>query len=185
MEGSHRIVTFFTQLGWVSTNNSSWVNCENTTECDVVVFYSWDLSFKTGFVRFSELKPHTTHSLSVRGCNGLECGDDSTVLITTVISEPSEPNRLTVNATEDDSAYLEWKAPSEPGGPLTGYVVSWQCDQGHVMAATTYESFLTIPGLPNVARECTFSVSAFNTAKDERQLHGKSATLTTPWPPQK
>ncbi|XP_037509405.2 uncharacterized protein LOC119386130 [Rhipicephalus sanguineus] len=169
----------------LATNYSSWVNCENSMDCDVFAFHGWNSSFKEGFVRISELNPHTTYSLSVKGCNDLGCGDNNTVVITTDISEPGEPTSLTVNATESDSAYLEWKTPNEPGGPLTGYVVSWQCDQGHLMAATTDESFLTIPGLPNVAQECTFSVSAFNTAKGERELRGKSATLTTPWPPQK
>uniref|UniRef100_A0A131YM86 Neural cell adhesion molecule 2 n=1 Tax=Rhipicephalus appendiculatus TaxID=34631 RepID=A0A131YM86_RHIAP len=169
----------------VATNHSSWVNCENSTECDVVVLHGWNSSYKEGFVRIPELKPYTTYSLSVKGCNDLGCGDYSTVVISTDISEPSEPTSLTVNATEDDSAYVEWKSPNEPGGPLTGYVVSWQCDQGHLMAATTVQSFLIIPGLPDAARECTFSVSAFNVADGGRQLRGKSASLTTPWPPQK
>ncbi|XP_037560283.1 fibronectin-like [Dermacentor silvarum] len=168
----------------VATNYSNWVNCENSTVCDEVVLHGWNSSFKAGFVRISELRPHTTYSLSVKGCNDLGCGDANTVVITTDMSEPSEPSGLTVNATVDGtSAHLEWKAPDEPGGPLTGYVVSWQCDQDHLMAASTDESFFTVPGLPSTAQECTFSVSAFNKASDERQLRGKSTTLTTPWPP--
>ncbi|XP_070384745.1 uncharacterized protein [Dermacentor albipictus] len=170
----------------VSTNYSNWVNCENSTECDEVVLHGWNSSFKAGYVRLSDLRPHTTYSLSVRGCNNLGCGDANTVDIATDMSEPSKPSGLTVNATEDgSSAHLEWKAPDEPRGPLTGYVVSWQCDQDHLMAATTDQSFLAIPGLPARAQECSFSVSAFNMATDERQLRGKSATLTIPWPPQK
>ncbi|XP_075542792.1 receptor-type tyrosine-protein phosphatase F-like [Dermacentor variabilis] len=169
----------------VATNYSNWVNCENSTECDEVVLHGWNSSFKAGYVRISNLRPHTTYSLSVRGCNNLGCGDANTVVITTDMSEPSEPTRLTVNATEDgSSAHLEWKAPDEPRGPLTGYVVSWQCDQDHLMAATTDQSFYAIPGLPAGAQECSFSVSAFNVATDERQLRGKSATLMMPWPPQ-
>ncbi|XP_072144955.1 uncharacterized protein [Dermacentor andersoni] len=170
----------------VATNYSNWVNCENSTECDAVVLHGWNSSFKAGYVRISELRPHTTYSLSVRGCNDLGCGDANTAIITTDMSEPSEPTRLTVNAAEDgSSAQLEWKAPDEPRGPLTGYVVSWQCDQDHLMAAITDQSFFAIPGIPDVAQECTFSVSAFNVASDERELHGNSAILTMPWPPQK
>ncbi|XP_049517532.1 uncharacterized protein LOC125943142 [Dermacentor silvarum] len=165
----------------VARNYSNWVNCENSTECDEVVLHGWNSSFKAGYVKISALIPHTTYSLSVRGCNDLGCGDANTVVITTDMSEPSEPISLTVNATEDGtSVQLEWKAPEEPGGPLTGYVVSWQCDQDHLMAATTDKSFFTIPGLPSAVQECTFSVSAFNEASDERQLHGNAATLTIP-----
>ncbi|XP_049516374.1 uncharacterized protein LOC119437297 isoform X2 [Dermacentor silvarum] len=169
----------------VATNYSNWVNCENSTVCDEVVLHGWNSSFKAGFVRISELRPHTTYSLSVKGCNDLGCGDANTVVITTDMSEPSRPSSMTLNAAEDGtSAHLEWKAPDEPGGPLTGYVVSWQCDQDHLMAATTDESFFTVLGLPAAAKECTFSVSAFNVASDERELRGKYATLATPWPPQ-
>ncbi|KAL3172258.1 hypothetical protein MRX96_013232 [Rhipicephalus microplus] len=169
----------------VTTNYNSWVNCDNSTECDVVVMHGWNSSYKEGFVRIPELKPYTTYFLSAKGCNNLGCGDNSTVVITTDISNPSEPTSLRLNVTEDDSAYVEWKAPNEPRGPLTGYIVSWHCDQGHQMAATTDDSFIFIPGLPSVAQECVISVSAFNTAKDGRQLRGISAKLRTPWPPQK
>ncbi|XP_054919332.2 uncharacterized protein [Dermacentor andersoni] len=170
----------------VSTNYSNWLNCNDSMMCDEVVLHGWNSSFKAGFVKISELRPHTTYSLSVRGCNDLGCGDANAVVITTDMSEPSEPISLTVNAADDgSSAQLEWKAPDEPKGPLTGYVVSWQCDQDHLMTDTTEESFFAIAGLPAAAQECTFSVSAFNVATDERQLRGKSATLVTPWPPHK
>lgn len=168
----------------VATNYSNWVNCENVTECDVIVLHGWNSSFKAGFVRISKLRAHTVYNISARGCNDLGCGDDDAVLITTDMSEPSEPRDVTVNATEDGSAFLQWKAPNEPGGPLTGYVVSWQCDQGHLMAATTDEAHLVISGLPDGTQECVFSVSAFNVATGERQLRGKSASLKTSWPPQ-
>ncbi|KAL1418354.1 hypothetical protein MTO96_005730 [Rhipicephalus appendiculatus] len=147
----------------VATNHSSWVNCENSTECDVVVLHGWNSSYKEGFDVV--IIAQWSSALTFQSRVSLQA--------------------LTVNATEDDSAYVEWKSPNEPGGPLTGYVVSWQCDQGHLMAATTVQSFLIIPGLPDAARECTFSVSAFNVADGGRQLRGKSASLTTPWPPQK
>ncbi|XP_075542836.1 uncharacterized protein LOC142576546 isoform X2 [Dermacentor variabilis] len=167
----------------VSTNYSNWLNCADSMVCDEVVLHGWNSSFKAGFVKISELRPHTTYSLTVRGCNDLGCGDENTVVITTDMSEPSEPISLTVNASDDGtSAMLEWKAPDEPKGPLTGYVVSWQCDQDHLMTDTTEESFFAIAGLPAAAQECTFSVSAFNVATDERQLRGKPATLVTPWP---
>ncbi|XP_037516639.2 uncharacterized protein LOC119393599 [Rhipicephalus sanguineus] len=169
----------------VATNYSGWVNCENSTQCEVVVLHGWNSSFKAGFLRISELRPDTVFSLSVRGCNDLGCGNNGTVVISTDMSEPSEPISLTVDAITNGSARLNWKAPEESGGPLSGYVVSWQCDQDHLMAATTHEPFLVIPGFPAAAQECTFSVSAFNAASAERQLRGKSATLTTPWPPQK
>lgn len=166
----------------VATNYSNWVKCGSTASCDFIVLHGWNASFKTGFVRISGLDPYETYSVSVKGCNQHGCGDPTTLDVSTAASEPSEPLDLSLNATENISGYLTWNAPEKPAGPLTGYIVSWLCEHGDQMAATTPDTFLLVPGLPTDAQECTFSVSAYNVAKAGRELRSKPATLTTRWP---
>ncbi|XP_077527555.1 uncharacterized protein LOC144138911 [Haemaphysalis longicornis] len=162
----------------VATNGSSFINCKTSSTCDLVVLHGWNSSLIAGFVKISGLSPYQTYILSLRGCNYHGCGEATTVDVTTGISEPSEPFDLQVSPVDNSTVTFEWQPPIEPAGPLTGYLVSWQCENGPIMAATTFQCFLTIPDLPPQLDECSFSVCAYNEEEDGGELYGKTATLT-------
>ncbi|XP_077528337.1 phosphatidylinositol phosphatase PTPRQ-like [Haemaphysalis longicornis] len=167
----------------VATNSSDFVNCTTLSDCELVVLYGWNSSFKSGFVEISGLKPYENHIIDLRGCNEHGCGHSSRVHVTTGLLEPSEPLELNLDTEDNVEALLSWKAPLEPGGPITGYLVSWKCGNGSTMAATSTECSLVVNGLPTDPQECSFSVSAFHVGNDGEELRGKPATLTTLYPP--
>lgn len=166
----------------VATNSSAFVDCQTLPDCDIVVLRGSNSSFEAGFVKISGLIPHKTYAVSLRGCNNHGCGYPTIIHVTTGISVPSEP--LDLHRTPEDgvTALLEWKPPLQPNGPLTGYLVSWECVDGSTMAATTTGCNFTVTGLPTHPQECFFSVSAYHVGDDGEELRGKPATLTRQWP---
>ncbi|XP_077527275.1 uncharacterized protein LOC144138731 [Haemaphysalis longicornis] len=166
----------------VGVNSSEFVSCKTMPDCDIDVLHGSNSSFKAGFVQLSGLRPYETYNIVLRGSNDHGCGDATNVILTTSISVPSEPLNLHVSTVDNVTADLDWEPPEEPAGPLTGYLVSWECDTGRPMAATTTEGFFAVPGLTTTPQNCSFSVSAYNVDDDGEQLYGKSATLTAEWP---
>ncbi|XP_077528013.1 uncharacterized protein LOC144139577 [Haemaphysalis longicornis] len=162
----------------VAINSSDFVKCGTSSACDLVVLYGWNSSFKAGFIKISKLKVYDTCAIDMRGCNNHGCGDPTTINVTTGISEPSEPVDLQLGAEDNVTAILTWKPPLKLAGPLTGYLVSWDCGNGYSMAATTSEGCLTVSGLGTHILECSFAVSAYHVGDDGEELRGKPATIT-------
>lgn len=166
----------------VATNSSDFTKCETSASCDLVVLSGWNTSSKAGFIKLSNLSPHETHIVDVRGCNNHGCGSPTRVCVTTGLTEPSEPLDLHLETEGNMRALLSWKPPGQPGGPVAGYLVSWECGNSATIAATTSECFFIIYGLPTHPQECSFSVSAYHEGNNGAELRGKPATLATQWP---
>ncbi|XP_077527556.1 uncharacterized protein LOC144138912 [Haemaphysalis longicornis] len=166
----------------VSTNSSDFVNCEDLPSCDVVRLQSSNASFKAGFLKISGLNPYEAYAVDLRGCNEHGCGNSTRVHLPAGVSEASAPLLLQLSAINNATAHLCWQQPAETGGKVTGYLVSWKCENGFTTAATTTDWCVTAANLPTDPQECIFSVSAYNVADDGEELYGKPTTLTTQWP---
>ncbi|XP_077527420.1 uncharacterized protein LOC144138817 [Haemaphysalis longicornis] len=162
----------------VAINSSEFVNCTLLSSCEVVILGGWNSSFKAGFVKISGLNANTDYAVDLRGCNDHGCGYATRVYVTTGISAPSEPLELHLDTEGNMTVVLAWEPPAEPAGPLEGYMVSWECDDGSTMAATTTECFLILQGLQTQYQGCSFSVSAYHVGGNGEELYGNPATLT-------
>lgn len=166
----------------VATNSSDFANCETLPGCNVVVRNDWNASFEAGFIKISGLTPNEAYFIDLRGCNNHGCGDPTRLHVTTGLSVPSEPVDLQLVSEGNQTALLTWSPPLEPGGPITGYLISWECVNGSTMAATTTNTFLIIPGPVAHLQECTFAVAAYHVSDGGEELRGKPATLTAQLP---
>uniref|UniRef100_A0A4D5RIB0 Protein tyrosine phosphatase receptor type q isoform 1 n=1 Tax=Ixodes scapularis TaxID=6945 RepID=A0A4D5RIB0_IXOSC len=174
-------------LQFTKTEENIWMNCTDDAHCDVAVMHGWTPEFKTGFITLKNLVPYTTYSLSIRGCNDAGCGNNSTLKVRTGIAAPGEPAGLTVQAKTEPHEWkfqnqggilVTWKRPSVPAGPLSSYIVSWECPKNEKQTKTVGERQLLVQDLPEEGSNCTFWVAGLNRSPEGHLLVGRAANLS-------
>ncbi|XP_049273602.1 uncharacterized protein LOC119398546 isoform X5 [Rhipicephalus sanguineus] len=95
----------------------------------------------------------------------------------TKVGVPSVPRDLKVKETKEGVAKLNWEAPKNPAGPISGYTVTWNCNNVNNTQSTENSNIL-ISGLTAELHGCTFKVGAFNKLEDGTTLSGSDIQLS-------
>lgn len=159
-------------LGYMqfSLDGKEWQNCTEPFHCSLsTVRRSFPVN---GVMQLWNLRPYTSYTFFVRGCNDNGCGPHSRVQHTTEIREPSAPLNLQIASFENNTAHVQWDPPSQPAGPLDGYEVSWECPGKSTAYIEVASTEAWIADLPE-GNNCSWSVLAYHYTPEDHLLPGK------------
>lgn len=156
-------------------DNKTWATCaKGRLPCDVT-FHSASPHESRVFLRLYDLEPFTEYHVGVRGCSQRRCGPKASAFVRTEVAEPSEPVELSAERVDEGKIFLEWNKPQVPAGPITGYMVTWECLGQDRTAAAVPNTTITITDLPGSTSSCSFSVAAYNDLENGNSVLGKAA----------
>ncbi|XP_049273302.1 neural cell adhesion molecule L1-like [Rhipicephalus sanguineus] len=106
----------------------------------------------------------------------------------TKVGVPSVPRDLKVKETKEGVAKLNWEAPKNPAGPISGYTVTWNCnnvnntqstENSNILISGKYKkSAFSFLRLTAELHGCTFKVGAFNKLEDGTTFSGSDIQLS-------
>lgn len=162
----------------VDNGADDWKDCSAVADCTYVVQRGWNSSFKAGFLEMRSLHRSPNYTLLIRGCNSHGCGASAAAHVKAGTPDAGEVAELNFTQTENSSGLLTWSACLDPP---TGYIASWQCDNGELFGRTTASNKVEVIGLPPDRGECTFSVAAFNQLRGGQEVRGRASAISVPF----
>lgn len=147
----------------------------NITDFNVSVSHKNAFMTKERNFSIISLEPWTDYDVNISSCtNATDCGQKQSGHFKTDVGEPSEPMDLKVGSAGLQWILVEWKQPKVHNGPLSGYNITLNKDEGEVQDVTTKLSY----NLTGLAAGTAYEVSvyAFNDGMEMRK-RGPVATL--------
>ncbi|XP_077484178.1 uncharacterized protein LOC144094131 isoform X2 [Amblyomma americanum] len=160
-----------------------WITCTKLEDCEVIIENDGNGTFTSGYLKLtpSQHEEEKRLEVRVRGCNSYGCGKENHVEVHphAIVLDPPSLSGVEFTSRQTD-AVLRWSPPGSSG--YDGVDVTWKCDSnksvtynnwfpravstpGHSAWYRTepyglYSTEALIEGLPTVAENCEFYISA-------------------------